>query len=465
MKTMKATVTVASLLAACASTALAGGGNPGPDVIVGGLTNINYYGQAAVNGTTMAGYSVGTDACNIGTAPANWIDNSVNHPVIAQNLYRLRSGRLEHIGMSWLKHSFASLQGNTCAQCQGDGDFQHLGTGCSDPYDASLNGDQGGMGPRFEVNASNGVFPWPYSNPGGVTGNAPFKRIQVPVSKLDPTGAMGDQYFMEGQYATRDDSLAGNHMNNASYRRTVLLSTFQMSNVGSTFRERPAIFAWLDHGGGANIPDPSVVIETVIIPGDGRFDVGAKVTDLGGGQWRYDYNLHNQNSHRSAGSISIPSGGADISNLYFNAPHYHSGDPADNVPWTSSEGGSSVSWSTQAWTLANDQSANAVRWATMYTFSFVADTPPEDGTVTVGLFRPGGVASFDVTLPVPSAAAGGCNGADLAEPFGQLDFTDVTTFLVAFGAMAPEADLAAPIGQWDFSDVTAFLGLFGAGCP
>ncbi|MEZ6244207.1 MAG: GC-type dockerin domain-anchored protein [Phycisphaerales bacterium] len=59
----------------------------------------------------------------------------------------------------------------------------------------------------------------------------------------------------------------------------------------------------------------------------------------------------------------------------------------------------------------------------------------------------------------------GCNDADLAEPFGQLDFSDVVAFLVAFGAMAPEADLAPPTGQWDFSDVVTFLTLFGGGCP
>ncbi|MFI4896569.1 MAG: GC-type dockerin domain-anchored protein [Phycisphaerales bacterium JB059] len=55
--------------------------------------------------------------------------------------------------------------------------------------------------------------------------------------------------------------------------------------------------------------------------------------------------------------------------------------------------------------------------------------------------------------------------ADLAEPFGVLDFSDVTAFLAAFSAGEPEADLADPIGVFDFSDVTAFLGAFGAGCP
>ncbi|MEZ6241677.1 MAG: GC-type dockerin domain-anchored protein [Phycisphaerales bacterium] len=55
--------------------------------------------------------------------------------------------------------------------------------------------------------------------------------------------------------------------------------------------------------------------------------------------------------------------------------------------------------------------------------------------------------------------------ADLAEPMGQLDFSDVVAFLVAFSAMAPEADLAMPFGQWDFSDVVEFLTIFGSGCP
>ncbi len=59
----------------------------------------------------------------------------------------------------------------------------------------------------------------------------------------------------------------------------------------------------------------------------------------------------------------------------------------------------------------------------------------------------------------------GCNAADLAEPLGSLDFSDVVAFLTAFGGMAPAADLAPPTGVWDFSDVVAFLGSFGAGCP
>ncbi len=55
--------------------------------------------------------------------------------------------------------------------------------------------------------------------------------------------------------------------------------------------------------------------------------------------------------------------------------------------------------------------------------------------------------------------------ADLALPFGVLDFSDVVAFLSAFGAEDPAADFAAPLGIFDFSDVVAFLNAFGAGCP
>ncbi len=58
-----------------------------------------------------------------------------------------------------------------------------------------------------------------------------------------------------------------------------------------------------------------------------------------------------------------------------------------------------------------------------------------------------------------------CSPADLAEPFGALDFSDVTAFLTAFASQQPPADLAPPTGVFDFSDVLAYLAAFGAGCP
>lgn len=71
------------------------------------------------------------------------------------------------------------------------------------------------------------------------------------------------------------------------------------------------------------------------------------------------------------------------------------------------------------------------------------------------------VVAGDVTEDVDP----GCNAADLAEPFGSLDFFDVSAFLAAYNANQPAADIAAPFGSWDFFDVSAYLGLYNAGCP
>lgn len=55
--------------------------------------------------------------------------------------------------------------------------------------------------------------------------------------------------------------------------------------------------------------------------------------------------------------------------------------------------------------------------------------------------------------------------ADLAEPFGSLNFFDVSAFLGFYNTQNPAADLAEPFGTWNFFDTAAFLAAFNAGCP
>ncbi len=57
-----------------------------------------------------------------------------------------------------------------------------------------------------------------------------------------------------------------------------------------------------------------------------------------------------------------------------------------------------------------------------------------------------------------------CSGADLAEPYGQLDFFDVSAFLTAFNAQDPSADFDAN-GVFNFFDASMFITTFSAGCP
>jgi hypothetical protein len=86
----------------------------------------------------------------------------------------------------------------------------------------------------------------------------------------------------------------------------------------------------------------------------------------------------------------------------------------------------------------------------------------QNGPFSVDEIRIG--ATFaDVSPGTPPV--GGCNPADLAEPFNQLTFGDISAFLAAFDAMDPAADLADPFGQFTFGDISAFLAAFNAGCP
>ncbi len=84
-----------------------------------------------------------------------------------------------------------------------------------------------------------------------------------------------------------------------------------------------------------------------------------------------------------------------------------------------------------------------------------------DAWVATGRSAP--VEMDEVTIALDPA--GGCNLADIAEPFGVLDLTDINTFIAGFTTQDPVADVAQPFGVWDLSDVNAFVGGFVAGCP
>ncbi|MEM9373732.1 MAG: S8 family serine peptidase [Planctomycetota bacterium] len=75
-----------------------------------------------------------------------------------------------------------------------------------------------------------------------------------------------------------------------------------------------------------------------------------------------------------------------------------------------------------------------------------------------------GLDALDITL-AECVDAGGCSAADLAEPFGALNFFDVAEFIGLFNAGDPGADLAAPFGSLNFFDVSAYISLYNAGCP
>ena len=342
----------------------------GPDVYVGDITDVAYFGNNTATGGDIYAYAVGTDACNLGDVPVLWYDyetgaplnyHANQHPVIAQNFYRYNNGRFEQIGQSWLKHGFTSTNSSFCAACQGSpqgGDM--LGVGCSDAYGASLNGSQSYLGPRSEVNATTGVYPWPHgneANPGTVG-----MRLQCHWADVNPTQNAGARYFCDGHYVTADDAsyvntsvtpqIHGNGLNNATWREINMSNPTAASIpfVGtldvSTNVRQPGIRAW-------QVADPGVVLADADYLDSNitaRFIVGAKVTSNGNGTWTYEYAVYNHNADRAGGSFSVPLPfGAIVSNVGFHDVDSHSGEPYSLVDWTSTVSSDSIAWNTETY--------------------------------------------------------------------------------------------------------------------
>ncbi len=446
--------------------------NTGPDVIVGDLSDIgNYTSNTSVNGRLA--FAIGTTSCNMGSQNVAWVASTDRHPVIGQSMYRILNGRIEHIGQSFLKHGFTALTQNLCCSCSGQGGSV-LGVGCSDPYGSGLNGSQTNLGPKFEVNASNGVYTWPSAlrtwNGSPNLSSAIFKRVQIRQDDFDPAMNPGAIYIGEAQYITQDDAQfnglagmpGGNGLNNASYRRfqfswnaTARSVTGSPSWVGSTQRQKPAIQAWQDFV-------PGVTLVNADVPNEGgsgivgRFIVGYKVTDNGNGTWTYEYAVQNLNSHRSGASFSIAlAGNPQITGMGFHDVDYHSGDghnstsanpvAYDGTDWAQAVTPTAATWSTQ--TFAQNPNANALRWGTLYNYRFTANQPPVATTATIGLFRSGSQPDPTVTVMGPACIlAGDINGDNT------VNFADLNIVVANFGTL------------YNFSHLNNVLANFGRSC-
>jgi hypothetical protein len=394
---------------------------PGPDVIVGELPQVQQFGNDTIN--HFVGLGVATTSCNNGAEPLHWFAlPQTDHPVIPQNLYRMSGGanndeRFEQIGQSWLKHAFLALENNACnLGCDTNGctTGSNLCPGCSDPYSASLNAGQNGIGSRAWVNPFTGAYPSTANNHNGHSHTGTSHRVTVASSDLDPAQNPSATYFAEAQYVTPHEYAwcqqhpgECNMYNDASYRQFAVSGSgdnYSFSAVGSTVRMRPAIVAWLDTGAGLSQLEPD--------PGnDGISFLGYKVTNPSPGVWHYEYALYNENLDRAIQSFSVPLGfGSNISNIGFHAPPQEPGWANDgtlsnlgysSTPWDVTQTADSITWNTE--TFAQNQNANAIRWGTLYNFRFDADQPPQAANATVGFFKTGSPMMVAIQAPAGGA--------------------------------------------------------------
>ncbi len=460
--------TESNVLPAGAGTETNAGTVPGPDVIVGDLNGLAQFGSSA---GTQVGLAVGTDSCNFGTVDLNWFANPSNdHPVIPQNLYRMSGGTgnsdtFEQIGQSSVKHAFTALTNNICALgCNGVGGSR-LGSGCSDPYGASLNSGPN-LGSRAWINPFTGAYPrndsaTPNNNHTGHTHLGPTHRILTEIADLVPAQNVGATYYAESQYVTPHEYVwcqanptQCNMNNNVSYRRynvTNSASPFSFSAAAATVRMKTALTAWT----GASIvefrPDPV---------NDGVAAIGFKVTNPSPGVWHYEYAIYNQNLDRAIQSFGIPVGsGVTITNAGFHAPPQHPGSAADgtvgsagysNVAWTPTSSGGVTSWSSE--TFAQNPNANAVRWGTLYNIRFDSNRPPANVNATVGFFKTGAPMTVQIQGPSTPTAAFVSVAGRVTNAAGQ-GLGGVRVSMADLGGVTRVSTVTSSFGYYQFDNV------------
>jgi hypothetical protein len=381
--------------------------------------------------------------------------------VIRQNVYRWKevggAGRFEQVGMSWVKHGFGALQDSFCCQCQAGGDWSHLGVGCSDPYDAGTNGLQSLLGPNWQINAHTGFYTYPPRTPRTArTRSTAAARSRPRTSSRRPGARRGTS--ARGTTSRRTTRSPGNQDNNASWRPLSVSggpTDFNFSLTGSTHQGEPAIRAWPTVEAGVNLVD-------LPVPGDGLVILGSKATDLGGGQWHYQYAVYNMNADRNVGTFSVPvPAGVTVTSAKFDGVAHHDGDgPGDvdysSLEWSPSLAGGALTWTTE--TEAQNASANAIRWGTLYSFRFDANAPPVSGPITLGLWKAGSPPSMVGTGDVPGGngtsiesfcfgdgTAGACPCANSGTPGHGCENSDTTggALLTAMGTPSLAADTLA----------------------
>jgi hypothetical protein len=418
----------------------------------------------------VVGLSVATTSWGVGTADCIWLNiPDEEHPFIVMNMYRLKDDRFEQIGMSHIKHGFYALGSHQCGgpPCTfepGHGPGDWLGQNCTDTYGAGLNAVQSGMGPKYGVNPWTGYWYYPGSHmQGGHSHDNVQHRLQVHDADLDSAQNPGATYYGEGFYVMLDDV---NVMNSASWKPVTVSGTpgghwsFGMSGSGTFANVGFAIDAWT--GATQTMIAEELPVKEFQSP-DGRSVLAAKATDLGGGMWHYEYALLNIDMDRQVGSFSVPiAPGMTVTNVGFHAVEHHGEPfntadpdavPINNAPWVPSISSNAVTWST---------ATNPLRWSMLYNFRFDANAPPDDATVTLGLFRTGSTSALNAQSVGPVVICADVTGD------GIVNVLDLIELLLCFGQPAtPPCDVTDVNGDGTVNvlDLIALLLLFGQACP
>jgi hypothetical protein len=393
------------------------------DVLLGELYGLTSQGRIGTFPSGQSGLSAATTSCNNGNVNVPWnAPMEETHPTIGLALFRIKDGVIEQLGQNWMKHGWFALASNQCHLGCGGGGGTFLPVGCSDTYSAANNGERFFLGPRREVNphlaeweACGSYFD---ATPAdcqrdyfGIAENDVDHRLEVFDEDLGDTTWT---YYYEGCYYVADDDVPDN---NIGWRECT------MSWTGGTWS-----FDTIPFG---SVPTLGPVVELVggqqttqqVAAGDGSVVLAVVPTDLGGGQWHYEYALYNRDSDRGVRSLSIPIHGVNVTNVGFRDIDKDAGND-----WTAVNDGSTITWSmVDALPDPPPASENWLHFQTLFNFRFDADAPPSPTYAGAGIFKPGAGTVVYITTSGPAEGAtsvvASTPAAELALALGANPFT------------------------------------------
>ncbi len=353
------------------------------DVAISDMGSLGVLGRVGTYPNGRNGLTMSTTSCNVGTQNIPWAaPMQVNHPVIAMNLYRIKDGKFEQVGWSWLKHGFYATNSPGCGTCQhpgGSNPGAQLGPGCSDTYGPGNNGDRLYLGGRDEVNPFTGVWTCQNSyfsnyqndcirrnNGSGL--DAVAHRLEVHDADMGNAGA---QYFYEAYYINANETT--NKYNNIASRQASMTwsgAAWSIQNSGTPHALGPAINRWGD------------MRSTATPRTEGDVIVAVKVTELGGGMYNYEYAVYNHDLDRQVREFTVPvPETAVVQNIGFRDI-----DKDATNEWVGTFVDGKVQWATG---VQGSSTANPLKYSSVFNFRFDANVPPAPGLIKMGLFKSG----------------------------------------------------------------------------
>ncbi len=328
--------------------------------------------------------------------------------LLVYHLYRFVDGRLEQLAQSQVKHAFNSINVDSVAgnvACRAPNrSGRVVPSGCEDLYQVSSNSDQDFLGPREEIIAHSGMWLrdgsiWDLTGPLGVPdGNCDYlpdlqvfggqvpcqapvsdamdRRLSVPESELSTPGA---RYFIEAWYLVRDDVNIFN-----SIGRKEITPAF---NGGWTFvaaapfRQGPVIYDYVEMQN-ANAGSLTDIVDS----GEGSVQVSSTVSRVAHDRWQYDFTLMNFDFDRAIDGFDIPIAPAVtvIEVAFFD------GDTDSENNWVATNEPGIVSFQAAE--------PDKLKWGSLVSFRFVADTPPNSGVATLHVADAGDPVSLNINL-------------------------------------------------------------------